>query len=184
MPSETMMSESGMNESGMNESGPSRSGRRDWPGMIMAILFILLGLWVLQQSHAMSAMGSIFPRAIAIAMIVFSIGLLIVNLWRTRGARGGTTVPDETVPAGTAESTPRRLALVGLLVAWALLLPVIGFLVTSIIAFLGILVVANYDSWTLKRMVVYAAISAVTVLAFYLLLVQVLLVPMPVGLLF
>jgi len=179
VPSETMRK-----ESGPNGSRTSRRGRRDWPGMIGAILFILLGLWVLQQSQSMTAMGSIFPRAIGTAMIVFSICLLIVNLWPRKAARDGAPAPEETVPPGTAESTPRRLALAGILAAWVLLLPVIGFLVTSVLAFLGILVVSNYDAWTPRRAIGYIATAVVVVAAFYLLLVEVLLVPMPAGLLF
>lgn len=179
MPSEPML-----NEPEASDPTAGRPRRRDWPGMIGAILFILLGLWVLQQSRSMTAMGSVFPVAIAIAMIVFSIALLIANLRPRMAVREGAAVPEETIRAGTAESTPRRLALVGVLVAWALLLPVIGFLVTSLVAFLAVLVIANYDNWTARRAIGFIAGSAVVVVAFYLLLVEVLQVPMPAGLLF
>jgi hypothetical protein len=171
-------------ESGASDVAAGRPRRRDWPGMIAAVVFILLGLWVLQQSRSMTAMGSVFPTAIAIAMIVFSIALLITNLRPRKSVRDGATVPEEAIRPGTAESTPRRLALVGILVAWALLLPVIGFLVTSLVAFLAILVTANYDSWTARRAIGFIAGSVVVVAAFYLLLVEVLQVPMPAGLLF
>lgn len=179
MPSEPML-----NESGASDAATDRPRRRDWPGTIAAVIFILLGLWVLQQSRSMTAMGAVFPTAIAIAMIVFSIALLIANLRPRKTLQDGATVSEETIRPRTAESTPRRLALVGVLVAWALLLPVIGFLVTSLVAFLAVLVIANYDSWTARRVIGFVAGSVVVVAAFYLLLVKVLQVPMPAGLLF
>ncbi|HET8729217.1 MAG TPA: tripartite tricarboxylate transporter TctB family protein [Alphaproteobacteria bacterium] len=155
----------------------NESRRRDWPGMIVAIVFILLGLWVIQQSLSMSALGSIFPRTIAIALIAFSTILLVANLRPVRGTRA----PDQEAASASPESTPRRLALVIIMLAWVLLMPVIGFLVSSVSAFLAILAVANYDGWTAKRTVVYVVTTVVVVAAFYFLMVEVLLIPVPRG---
>lgn len=157
-----------------------RTERRsfDVGGMIGAVVFILLGAWVLLESSTMSAMGSIFPRTIATAMIVLSLMLIGLNL--AGRYKAGVSL-EGTAPTGE-ESTPRRLFLVGIMLAWVLLMPVIGFLVSSIVAFLAIMVVANYDGWTARRTVVYAVAAFLIVVAFYWLMVDVLLIPVPDGL--
>lgn len=156
---------------------PSERKPRDLPGMVIAVLFIGLGAWILVQTESLSPLGSVFPRTIAIALIVFSLLLIGLNLLRPRAAASGA------VP-GMPESTPRRLFLVAIMVGWALLLPVIGFFVSSLAAFGALLIVAEYERWTARRAIVYAVVAVGLVAAFYFLLRDVLLIPVPRGLLF
>lgn len=161
------------------EQAPERR-RRDTGGMVIAVLSILLGLWVWQQSMAMTAVGAIFPRTVATALIIFAVILIIGDLRR----HGRVAPTEEEPPKGAPESTRHRLALIVIMAAWVLLMPVIGFFVSSLLAFLGVLVVANYDPWTPRRAIAYVLSAVVIVGAFYLLLVEVLLVPAPQGILF
>ena len=70
---------------------------RDLPGMIMAVLFIGIGAWILLEAQQLSALGSVFPRTIAIALILFSLALLGLNLLRPRHA---------SVSAGAVQVAP------------------------------------------------------------------------------
>lgn len=150
---------------------------RDYPSIGLAILFVLLGGWVLMQTGEMTALGSIFPRAIAIAMIVLSLALIVQQLRRpVRPAQDRPPAPDG--------SAGRRAALVAVMAAWVLLMPLVGFFVTSLLAFLALLAVANYDGWTARRLALYGAAGLAVVAGFYLLFVKVLLVPVPAGWLF
>ncbi|NNG05249.1 MAG: hypothetical protein HKM95_14290 [Inquilinus sp.] len=159
---------------GIEGGGPKY---RDYPSIGLAVLFALLGVWVLFETTAMTAFGSIFPRAIAIAMIVLSMALVVQQLRRPRRPGPGR-------PSSGPESTPRRVALAAVMAAWALSMPVVGFFVTSLLAFLVLLAVANYDGWTPRRMLLYGASGVVVVAGFYLLFVKALLVPVPSGWLF
>lgn len=155
-------------------SGSADPQFRDLPSIGLAVLFVIFGAWVLSETGPMTAMGSVFPRAIAIAMIVFSVALIIQQL--RRPARAGS---DPLVtPSG---SSPRRIALAAVMAVWALAMPVVGFFVTSLLAFLVLLAVANYDGWTVRRAVGYGAVGLAVVTGFYVLFVKILLVPVPGG---
>jgi hypothetical protein len=156
---------------------PVAGKTRDLPGMVLAVLFIGVGAWVLLEARDLSALGSVFPRTIAVALILLSLLLIGQNLRRPRAVQA------QSGPAG-AGSTPRRLALVAVMAGWSVLLPAIGFFVSSIAAFIALLLIAEYERWTARRMIAYGAIALLVVAAFYVLLRDVLLIPLPRGLLF
>src|SRR3546814_14809863 len=119
---------------------------RDLSGMVMAVLFIGVGAWILLEARHLSAPGSVFPRTIAIALILFSLILLGMNLRRPRHASA-------SAEADERESTPRRLLLVAIMIGWSLLMPVVGFFVSTLIAFVAPLVVAEYERWSKRKAV-------------------------------
>ncbi|HSK41767.1 MAG TPA: tripartite tricarboxylate transporter TctB family protein [Arenibaculum sp.] len=154
--------------------------RSDWTArdvgtLVAGILFILLGAWMIRQSFAMSTMGAVFPRTIAGVMIICSIVLVIQRLLRRPG------LPTEHIPG---ESPPRMLGLIATMAVWVLLIPVVGFFATSLVAFVVLLAVANYDGWNTRRALSYGAVAVLVVGTFYLVFVELLLVPTPRGLLF
>lgn len=155
----------------------TESKRRDVPGVILAIGFIALGAWFILQTGDLSPLGSVFPRAIGVALILFSLVFVVANLM---SAQAGENHAEGAAP----ESTPRRLGLVAVMGIWGLLLPVVGFFVTSLVAFVALLVVAEYEGWTARRAAIYAATAVVVVAAFYYLMRELLLIPLPNGLLF
>ena len=79
---------------------------------------------------------------------------------------------------------PRRLALIVTMGAWILLIPVLGFFTASLLAFIALLAITNYDPLPASTLVRYGVAAVVTVGVFYLLMTEVLLVPVPKGLLF
>ncbi|MGB5198964.1 MAG: tripartite tricarboxylate transporter TctB family protein [Sedimenticolaceae bacterium] len=149
---------------------------RDVPGMVMAVVFILLAAFALWDTkHMADADSYVFPSAVAIAMIVFSIALIVWNLVFPSGGNS------ESVPGA---STPRRVALVAAMLISTALMPYLGFLLSGIAAFAAIMLVAMYDPWTRYRKIVYPLVCVGVVVGFYTIFAEVLLVPLPVGLLF
>ena len=149
---------------------------RDTPGMLMAVVFILVAAAAPWDTTNMADSDSyVFPSAVAIAMILFSIALIIWNLIYPSGGNGETM-------AGA--STPRRVALVAAMLISTALMPYLGFLISGVAAFAAIMLVAMYDPWTRYRKIVYPLVCVGVVLGFYTMFAKVLLVPLPAGLLF
>lgn len=141
--------------------------------LVFSVAFMALGGAMVWAAQAMTPMGAVFPQTIGLAMSVIAAVLFVVTLVR----RGQAL----THPPGSA---PRRLALVLVMTAWVALLPTLGFFAASGLAFLALVLVANYEPWSIKRALVYG-MSAVALLAgFYVLFVELLHVPAPRGMLF
>lgn len=148
----------------------------DTGGTVICCLFILLAaisLW--DTTNMLDSDSYVFPRAIAISMIVFSIMLIFWNL----------THPDLTKQKEPQkESTVRRILLVAMMLLSCLIMPWLGFLVSGVITFGLLMLVAMYDKWHAKNRIIYPLIAVAIVVGFYTLFSKVLLVPLPVGLFF
>ena len=149
---------------------------RDVGGMVIAVVFILLAAVSLWDTTTMTDADSyVFPRAIAIAMIAFSIALIVWNLVRPSAENG------ETVEGA---STPRRVGLVAAMLIGTALMPYVGFALSGVVVFAVIMWLAMYDQWTRFRLIVYPLVGVGIVIGFYTIFAKVLLVPLPTGLLF
>lgn len=154
----------------------SRSSGRDTGGMLMAVVFILLAVLALWDTTTMADSDSyVFPRAIATAMIVFSVALIVWSLVRPAPANG-------EVVAGA--STPRRVGLVAAMLLGTALMPYVGFVLSGLAVFAAITLFAMYDPWTRFRTIVYPLVGVAIVIGFYTIFAKVLLVPLPAGPLF
>ncbi|MGB5649440.1 MAG: tripartite tricarboxylate transporter TctB family protein [Sedimenticolaceae bacterium] len=160
----------------MPTDSDARQRPRDMPGMLMAVVFILIAAGALWDTTNMSDSDSyVFPSAVAIAMIVFSIALIVWNLVYPSGG---------DVQAVPGASTSRRVALVAAMLISTALMPFVGFLISGVAAFAAIMMIAMYDPWTRYRKIVYPLVCVGVVLGFYMIFAKVLLVPLPAGLLF
>ena len=146
---------------------------RDYAGIAFAVGFIALGIWAISETREMSDMGATFPRTIGIAMIVFSLAFIVLSVVGKGRARA---LPE-------AGSTPKRVVLIVVTLAWVLLLSIVGFYVTSLVAFVALCFVANYDPITPRMVLIWIASAFGVVTAFYLLFAKALLVPLPTGIL-
>ncbi len=140
---------------------------RDYAGIGFAVGFIALGIWAITETREMSDMGATFPRTIGMAMILFAVTFIVFAVMRPPRAR----VPVER------GSTPRRIALVAVTAVWILLLPVAGFYVTSLAAFVLLCFIANYDPLSTRKVATWVAAAFGVVTGFYLLFAKALLVP-------
>ncbi|PZX13090.1 putative tricarboxylic transport membrane protein [Palleronia aestuarii] len=150
-----------------------QEGARDLGTPIWAGLLAILGVLALWGAQGMSAMGSVFPTVIGAALAVLS--LLLIGLHFA-----GRTAPAE---ATEGESRVRRVALAVILALWVALLSVLGFLTASILAFLAIIVVADYDRPAPRVWALWVVSGVLICIAFWWILADVLLLRMPSGLL-
>jgi putative tricarboxylic transport membrane protein len=150
---------------------------RDTPAIVFGIAFVGIAAFVVQESWQLSTLGSVFPITIATALILLSLSMIGVNLRLPSGKSVATG-------AESMKSTPRRIGLAGVMIAWSMLMPVVGFIVTSLGSMAALLVFAEYDRWTLRRASIYGAITVSIVIAIYFLMENALLIPVPIGLLF
>ncbi|MBY6109168.1 tripartite tricarboxylate transporter TctB family protein [Halomonas sp. DP1Y21-3] len=150
---------------------------------LLPTLFVAGAALCLWETREMSQLGAVFPAVISLVVIVA--GLLRLGQLGLRGVvanheRGSDPSSDASSSPGSG-STPRRLALVGIMLAWALALPWLGFLLTGLASFVGLMVVAQYRRWHPRRLAGHLLTGAVLVAFFYALFALVLNVPLPAG---
>jgi putative tricarboxylic transport membrane protein len=146
--------------------------RPDMRSIVGAAAFIVVGALAIHYSSEFSPLGQVFPRTIAVLMIVLSAIYIALALLRP----GGGVKPE-------GGSLARRLILAGTMFGWALLIRPVGFLTTSVVCYALILVIANYDRWTPRRLLSYAASGAAVVVGLFAIFAYVLQVPFPQGVL-
>lgn len=150
--------------------------QRDTATIVISCLFIIIAvvsLW--DTTHMLDPDSYVFPRAIALAMIVFSIALIVRHLIKPR---------KEPEPEQAEVSTLRRVSLVAVMLGSCLAMPWLGFLIPGIATFLLLMWIAMWDKWTTSRLIVYPLVAVVIVLGFYTLFGNILQVPLPIGSLF
>lgn len=151
----------------------------DLSGIVVAAILIVvavIALW--ETTHMVDSDSFIFPRAVAIAMIGFS-GLFIVLQLFTPSVGGSN---DEAGLMGG--SYLRRAGVVIAMIVSALLMPWLGFLISGVLAFISIMLLAMYDKWTPKLRLVFPLVGVMIVIGFYYVFAKLLLVPLPAGTLF
>lgn len=151
---------------------------RDVPAMLFGALFVGLGVLAYVQTKDMSAMGSVFPGTLSAVLVLLSVMLIAFQVGRPKAA-AKAEVPGELKP-----SNARRLAIIVAMVIWALLLPYIGFFVTSLLAFLVLTAIASFERPSVREMALYAVTALIIVGSFQLLMDKALGMRMPAGLLF
>ncbi len=144
----------------------------DMRGVIASVGVFVVGVLVIMASSEFDALGAVFPRAIATLMMVLAVCYVFFALRRpSRGVQ---------IPAG---SQWRRVAMFGVMLAWALLLEPLGFLATSLLCYGAALLISNYDRWTPRMALLYCGSGAVILVGLFLLFRLVLQVPLPSGIL-
>ena len=68
--------------------------------------------------------------------------------------------------------------------AWVVLIPVLGFFVASVLAFFAVMGITVRERVSVRRVAALCLTGLVIVAGFYLVMMEVLLIPMPRGLLF
>jgi putative tricarboxylic transport membrane protein len=146
----------------------------DMPGLVGAVVFLLLAAWILLQARTLSTMAAAFPLAVGAAMAALSL-LQILRSWR------GRVTTD--LEGASDDATGRGAVLAMTMLLWALLFPVLGMFTTSLLACVILTMTGQFGRLTTRQMVIYGLGVLMMVSAFYLLMVRVLNIPMPIGLL-
>lgn len=161
-----------------NTGHPARH-HRDWPGAVASVFFCLVGAYIVTASLSMTKMAAVFPRTIGVVMVVLS----LLQIAAALTGRSGQSL--ESSGAGDfAEGRGRRIVLVVTMVAWALLFPVLGMFVTSLVACLILMATGQFGRPTGRQLGIYLVSVLAMVGFFYLLMTRVLNIPMPRGLFF
>lgn len=162
-----------------NERMPARSA--DVGTAIIASLLIIFGAAAIWDTFSYADFDSaVFPRMVAGVLILLAVGVLV----RWIAQRTGAVAMTPTDVEESAGSWPRRILLVAVMLAAALAMPWLGFLVAAIISFAALLLIAMHDPWTPSRIVVYPLVGLAIVIGFYVLFAKLLMVPLPSGSLF
>lgn len=149
-------------------------GAADWPTVVATLAMIAFGVLALWDAAGYAdADSAVFPVAVALGLIVFALIVLVRGLMGHRRR--------ESPQPG---STPRRLILIATMLAGAVLLPLLGFLATSLIVFAVLTVAAMHDRWTGRNAAVFAIAGLAIVIGFTWLFRSALLVPLPTPTLF
>lgn len=154
------------------EVHPAR--RADRGTLVVTALLLALALAALWQSRDFSSLGAIFPRAIGAVLLL----ACVITLWRvlrgrTRPARGLLQ-----------EGVLRGVLLIVIIALWIALLEPAGFRVAGIVAYLLLALVTVREPLTIGRVARYLLVAIAFVVAFELLFVHALKVPLPAGTLF
>jgi hypothetical protein len=148
----------------MSEPTPGR----DTPGAIGSALLIGVGVAALVYSKEFSDLGAVFPRAIGGLLVAMGVlYLLLFALGRTKRA------------APAAGSNLRRAGVAVVMLGWAFALTPLGFLASSALAFVLLLMLANHDRWTLRTALLYGGAGALVLVGLYALFKHALQVPLP-----
>ncbi|MDQ0313647.1 tripartite tricarboxylate transporter TctB family protein [Amorphus orientalis] len=157
----------------MQSDAPTTEGR-DVGGLVAAIVLVLIGAIALYDTTGYADMDSVvFPRTVAIALILSSLGYIVYAILRRPPAEAHNT-----------GSTLRRVSLVAVMLVSVAAMPWIGFVASGIVAFLCLILVAMHDPWTWQKAIVYPLVGIAIVVGFFALFRYGLLVPLPKGRLF
>lgn len=155
------------------------SFRPNLGGAAVALIFLAVGAYAVWTSLSMTMLGAIFPRTIGAILI----GLSMIQVVRALAGRGGQR-SGESAEASNEEGLVRRLGLVLVMVAWAIVFPLVGFVATSLVAAIALVFLAEHENTPVAIWILRIAVVSAMVMAFYWLMTRVLYIPMPRGLLF
>ena len=148
-----------------------RDGNRDIGGMVVAAIFILVGLLVIWDSTTMVDSDSfVFPVTVAICMMGLSLFFIVWNLLKAPASEKSAPEPG---------STPRRIGLVAAMLGSAFMMPYTGFVIAGFFAFAAIMMTAMFEKWTRAKLLAYPLVCVAVVAGFYFLFAKALLVPLP-----
>lgn len=124
------------------------------------LVFGALGALVIWGAQRFEASGSVTPIFIGTCLVILSLVLIVTTVLAPRA------IPNTEQPSG---SLSQRAIGIIVIVIWVAVLPHLGFLLTSIPAFMALsFTVPTTAAWTIRKTVCHSvmAITAVTVFWF------------------
>jgi len=145
-------------------------------GIVCSVLFIIIGVICFYETTEMTDPDSyVFPRMVISGLIGLSLIHIFVAFFR------GEKPDVDELEYESVPSNPRRILLVAAMIGSSLLMHLIGFLLSGFGTFLALMLVSQYDSWTVKKLLLYTLIAALIVCGFYWMFSTILQVPLPEG---
>lgn len=147
---------------------------KDFGSIIVSFFLILFAIGAWYYAGEFSNMGAIFPKTFSLVLIFCSAGYIVVSLFK------GTPEAKKT----PGEQIWRGLVLFAVLLIWCLLLKTLGFLVSSILSYIILAVLADHDHRpNPKRLLIHAGLGILIAGIFYIGFSEFLAVPLPKGIL-
>ncbi|MCD6343913.1 MAG: tripartite tricarboxylate transporter TctB family protein [Spirochaetaceae bacterium] len=140
---------------------------------ISALVIIGISVFFMAEAKTFSPLSGLFPRVAILLLGGLSLLLFILTFVHRESGK--------TFDSASFRHVPSLISLL-LMVVWGILIPVIGFLVTSLIFFPLITLYLDRDAPGKKKLSRIAIVEGLAV-AFYLFFTRVLYVPFPEGLL-
>ena len=139
--------------------------------VLAGVGFAALGAYVLWEATKFEDVGATMPNFVGVGMIVLASVLILASILRPQ------LVGRNELAGG---SMLRRAIFVTVVILWVLVLPVVGFLASSIVAFAILAAsVPKAETWNLKQWAGHVLGGAVVTLAFWYVLTRFLNVPLP-----
>lgn len=138
---------------------------------ISSVIILGICIYFFIEARSFSPLSGLFPKVVIIILGAMSLLLFIATFLR----RDNGSVFD----SASFRHIPSLISLL-LMVCWGILIPVVGFLVTSLVIFPLITVYLDRTAGARKKLGRIALVEGVT-LAFFLFFTQVLYVPFPRG---
>ncbi len=137
--------------------------------LIVTVFFFIAGIVALYDTMSYSDTDSqVFPQTVAIGLILFTSISLVTQFLK----------PSESEGFGAGIWWRRVLLIVSMLLACGAM-PYVGFLPAGVIAFVGGLIAAMHDRWTVRTVLIYWGSGIVVMVAFFTLFKFALQVPLP-----
>ncbi|MGE0315334.1 MAG: tripartite tricarboxylate transporter permease [Lautropia sp.] len=149
----------------------SSSRRTDTGAAIVAALLAAVAVAALWTAQDFTMFGSIFPRTIGIALFVGS----LLACWRALRGRGKAAAGLPT------DGLVRSVLLIATMVLWIYVLERVGLLVSSVLAFVVLALVADREPARVKRTLVFVLVGVLLVAGFHWLFQGLLGVRLPAG---
>lgn len=145
--------------------------------ILLALAVASLGLAVLYESTKFSPLAAIFPRVVGVCLVILA-ALLLIQLLLGKGLMSGHS---ESMSHFAGGNRFRSAGFVVILLSWALLLPTVGFILTSSISFVGILLISTERGTDWRITTKRALLGLIIIGCFYGLFSMLLNVPLPRG---
>ena len=159
-----------------SNSVPENNLDRDVGGIICSVLFLTIGAVCLYETTKMVDPDSfLFPRLV----IFLLIGLSALHIFTA--LKKNNKPAEEALEGDVAPSNPRRILIVAAMIGSALLMPVVGFLIAGLAAFIALMLLSNYDPWTSRTSWLYPLVGVIIVCGFFWIFSTLLHVPLPEG---
>ncbi len=143
----------------------------DLPTAFVALAIAAVAAVAVWQAREFSRLGSIFPLVIGVTLLLASLGVFASSLM--------SGVPANSRPVRDVVGMRNSLALIAVLIVWALTLEWAGFTVSSWFCFVALALIADHRRPTLRRSALYGIAALVVVGGLQLLFQQILNVRLP-----
>lgn len=141
-----------------------------------SIFFIALGAIIWWQSLNLSVMGAVFPRVVSITMMLTSV-LIILRMLISKAPLWSEATREKP------KNIWRGIFLVMTVGIWLMLFRPLGMILSSILAFAVLMLIAEQDELRPLRTTLILIGGAIGIFAVTLAMTEVLMIPVPKGIL-